>query len=410
MKKGLIFLIFTIVSMNILVINSGSSSIKFQLVAMPQNEVLVKGLIERIGLEAGIFKYEISGAKTTLEQPIASHTQGIKLIIDLLSDSTKGIIADLSEIGAVGHRVVHGEEKLSASTFITDETIEIMTQCERLSPLHNPANKLGILACREVLPSVPQVAVMDTGFHQTMEPEAFLYPLPKEYYDKYRIRRYGFHGTSHRYVSARALEILGKDAIGSKMITCHVGNGASMAAIKDGKSVDTSMGMTPLEGLMMGTRSGDIDPAIPLFLMKAENMSVDDVENMLNKKSGILGVSRISSDLRDIEDGFITGNPEATLAMNMYIRRIVKYIGSYVAVLNGVDTIVLTAGVLENSSVIRSLIVKQLGWLGIKLDESKNNFRGEERVISTPDSAVTVIVVPTNEEYIIAKDAYELCK
>ena len=342
---------------------------------------------------------------------MANHNEAMKKLLEILVSPDHGTLKSLEEIDAVGHRMVHGGEVFKKSVLITPEVMEEFKKLIPLAPLHNPANIMGVEAVQEVLPSVPNVAVFDTAFFQTMTPEHYLYALPREYYDNYKIRKYGFHGTSHDYISHRACEILGKDYHSTKLITCHVGNGASISAIKDGKALETSLGFTPLEGLIMGTRCGDIDPAIVPYLMKKEGLSADEVDAVMNKKSGILGLyNGKSNDMRDIEDGFLEGKKEESQILNIYVNRILKYIGSYTALMDGVDVIVMAAGVLERSPVIRSLIVKQLGWLGVTLDESVNNFREEERVISTPESTVTVIVVPTNEEYMIAKDTYELTK
>lgn len=328
--------------------------------------------------------------------------------MDILVNPEYGAVKSLDEINAVGHRVVHGGEKFAHSTLITPEVKEVLHELVELAPLHNPANIMGIEACEKVLPGVPNVAVFDTAFHQTMKPDHFLYPLPYEWYENYKVRRYGFHGTSHRYVSERLAEITGRNDL--KIITCHVGNGASITAVDSGKVIETSMGLTPLEGLMMGTRCGDIDPAIVPFMMKKENLTPDQIDTIMNKKSGVLGVSQISSDHRDIEGGYNEGKEREVTVMNMYTNAILKYIGSYVALLQGVDAIVFTAGVLENSMLQRRLIASQLGWLGAHFDESLNNFRGEEKAITTPDSKVQIWVIPTNEELMIAKDTYELVK
>ena len=328
--------------------------------------------------------------------------------MDILVNPEYGAVKSLDEINAVGHRVVHGGEKFAHSTLITPEVKEVLHELVELAPLHNPANIMGIEACEKVLPGVPNVAVFDTAFHQTMKPDHFLYPLPYEWYENYKVRRYGFHGTSHRYVSERLAEITGRNDL--KIITCHVGNGASITAVDSGKVIETSMGLTPLEGLMMGTRCGDIDPAIVPFMMKKENLTPDQIDTIMNKKSGVLGVSQISSDHRDIEVGYNEGKEREVTVMNMYTNAILKYIGSYVALLQGVDAIVFTAGVLENSMLQRRLIASQLGWLGAHFDESLNNFRGEEKAITTPDSKVQIWVIPTNEELMIAKDTYELVK
>ena len=338
------------------------------------------------------------------------HEVALKLILDVLMDRKLGVIKNLSEINAVGHRVVHGGEIFASSVLIDDEVIKVLEEYSYLAPLHNPPNLMGIKASMKLLPGVPNVAVFDTAFHQSMPKKAFLYALPYEYYEKYRIRRYGFHGTSHRYVSKRASEILGKPYEELKIITCHLGNGASIAAIKNGKSVDTSMGFTPLEGLVMGTRSGDIDPSIVVFLQEKENLSAQEVYNILNKKSGVFGLSKgFSSDMRDIEEAMLNGDEIARIVIDVYEYRIAKYIGAYAAAMNGVDAIVFTAGVGENSPIIREEICENyLGYLGIKIDKERNNFKGEERIISTQDSKVAVLVIPTNEELVIARDTKEI--
>jgi len=332
----------------------------------------------------------------------------LKLFLEILVDKEIGVLEALEEIGAVGHRVVHGGEYFSKSMIITPEVKEKLKELIPLAPLHNPANIMGIESVEEILPHVPNVAVFDTAFHQTMDPAAYIYPIPYSYYEKYKVRRYGFHGTSHAYVSQRAAEILGRESSELKTIVCHVGNGASVTAIQYGKVVDTSMGMTPLEGLVMGTRSGDIDPAIVHFLQTNEHLSSEQVDKILNKESGVLGISWVSSDMREIEDGHIAWNLRETLALEIYVRKIVKYIGSYVAILDGCDVIAFTAGTLENSAYIRKMIVERLWWLWVMLDHENNDFRGEERIISTKDSKTKVVVVPTNEEYVIAKDTYAL--
>ncbi|MDD2537624.1 MAG: acetate kinase [Candidatus Absconditabacteria bacterium] len=396
--------------MKILVLNAGSSSLKYQLFNRDNNEVIASGNAERIAIDGGLIKHKDGqGNKSEFPGNLADHSEALTKILEILVSPEQGAISSLEEINAVGHRVVHGGEAFKSSVLITDEVKNTIRDLIPLAPLHNPANLIGIEACEKTLPEVPNIAVFDTAFHQTMKPEHFLYAIPREYYEKLGIRRYGFHGTSHDYVSHRACEILGKEYKNTKIITCHVGNGGSITAIKNGNVVNTSMGFTPLEGLMMGTRCGDIDPAIIPFLMKNEGLSINEIDAMMNKKSGILGLmNNISSDHREVEEGFVAGKELETEVIKVYTNRILKYIGAYTAYMNGVNVIVLTAGTLENSAVERKLIVDQLEWLGVKLDEEKNNFRGEERVISTPESKVTVIVVPTNEEYMIAKDTYEL--
>lgn len=395
--------------MKILVINSGSSSLKYQIFDMDNNNVLAKWLVDRIWISGSAIKHKSSNdQKKEIEIEIRNHDEALKMVLDLLVDTEVWVIKSLDEISAVWHRVVHGWEKFSESIIINEEVKTEVKKLVSLAPLHNPANIMWIESVERLLPNVPNVAVFDTAFHQTMEATNYLYALPRELYEKHGIRRYGFHGTSHNYVSHRACEILGRDYNTKKIITCHIGNGWSVTAIKDGKVVDTSMGLTPLEGVIMGTRCGDIDPAIIPFLIKNMNMSIDEIDEMLNKKSGMLGISWSFSDHRDIENGYNTGKERETLVINMYTKGILKYIGAYAAYMNGVDVIVFTAGTLENSAVQRKLIVDNLGYLGIKLDENKNNFRGEERIISTDNSKVKVIVVPTNEELMIAKDTYRL--
>ena len=395
--------------MKILVINSGSSSLKYQIFDMDNNNVLAKWLVDRIWISGSAIKHKSSNdQKKEIEIEIRNHDEALKMVLDLLVDTEVWVIKSLDEISAVWHRVVHGWEKFSESIIINEEVKAEVKKLVSLAPLHNPANIMWIESVERLLPNVPNVAVFDTAFHQTMEATNYLYALPRELYEKHGIRRYGFHGTSHNYVSHRACEILGRDYNTKKIITCHIGNGWSVTAIKDGKVVDTSMGLTPLEGVIMGTRCGDIDPAIIPFLIKNMNMSIDEIDERLNKRSGMLGISWNFSDHRDIENGYNAGKERETLVINMYTKGILKYIGAYAAYMNGVDVIVFTAGTLENSALQRKLIVDNLGYLGIKLDENKNNFRGEERIISTDDSKVKVIVVPTNEELMIAKDTYRL--
>ncbi len=395
--------------MNILVINCGSSSLKYQLINSDTEAVLAKGLCERIGIDGSQITYQPAGGeKEVTVSPMPTHTQAIQLVLDALKNEKTGVIKSLDEVGAVGHRVVHGGENFTASTLLTDEAMKAIEECNDLAPLHNPANLIGIRACQELMPDTPMVAVFDTAFHQTMPEEAYLYGLPYEYYEKYKVRRYGFHGTSHSYVSKRAAEILGKDYNQMKTIVCHLGNGASISAVDGGKSVETSMGLTPLEGLVMGTRSGDIDPAIMGFIAKKENLDITGVMNVLNKKSGVLGISKLSSDFRDLENAVAEGNELAQKALNVFYHRVVKYIGAYIAVMNGVDTIVFTAGLGENDKVMRKTVCANLEYMGIKIDDEANGKRGEEIVISTPDSRVTVMVIPTNEELAIARETLAL--
>lgn len=397
--------------MNVLVINCGSSSLKYQLINMADESVLAKGLVERIGIEGSILKHEIEGKdKVVIEQPMENHKVALTLVLGALVDKDHGAINDMSEISAVGHRVVHGGEKFSGSVIINDDVINALEECIELAPLHNPPNLMGIAACRELMPSVPMVGVFDTAFHQTMPKSSYIYPLPYELYEKYGIRRYGFHGTSHRYVSERAADMLGKDMKDLKIVTCHLGNGASLAAIDGGKSVDTSMGFTPLEGLAMGTRSGDLDPAIVTFIMEKEKLDIEGINNLLNKKSGVLGISGVSSDFRDIENAAKEGNERAQLALDKFNIRVKKYIAAYAAVMGGVDAVVFTAGLGENSASNREDICKGLEFIGINIDPVKNNVRGKEVIVSTDDSKVKILVVPTNEELVIARDTLELVK
>ncbi len=398
--------------MKILVINCGSSSLKFQLIDSDSEECLAKGLCERIGIDGSMITYAPKGGdKEKTETPMPDHTEAIRLVLDALTNPKTGVVKNLDEIGAVGHRVVHGGEKFAESVLITDDVIKIIEECNDLAPLHNPANLIGINACRKLMPNTPMVAVFDTAFHQTMPEEAYMYGLPYEYYKKYKIRRYGFHGTSHSYVSKRAAEVLGKKYEDLKIIVCHLGNGASISAVKNGKCVDTSMGLTPLQGLIMGTRSGDIDPAIIEFIAHKENKSIDEIMNVLNKKSGVLGLSdNLSSDFRDLEAGYNNGDENAIRAMKTYCYNVAKYVGAYVAAMNGVDVICFTAGVGENGPMVRNMICEHLGYLGIKLDQELNNKRGEDIAITTPDSKTTVMVIPTNEELAIARETCRLVK
>ncbi|KUK21841.1 MAG: acetate kinase [Pseudothermotoga sp.] len=392
----------------ILVVNCGSSSVKYQFIDMKGEKVLCKGLAERVGIEGSRLVHKVNEDKHVIEKPMKDHEEALKLILETLLDREIGVIRDLSEISAVGHRVVHGAERFASSILIDEEVMKVLEENIHLAPLHNPPNIMGIKAVQKLLPQVPNVGVFDTAFHQSMPRKAFLYPLPYEFYEKYRIRRYGFHGTSHRYVSKRAAEILGRDYYDFKVITCHLGNGASIAAIRHGKSIDTSMGFTPLEGLVMGTRSGDIDPAIVIYMQQNLSIPVEEVYNILNKKSGVLGLSKLSSDMRDIEDAAESGNEMAQLALEIYIYRIAKYIGAYTAAMNGVDAIVFTAGVGENSPYVREKVCDYLGFLGVKIDRNLNNMKGVERIVSTPDSRVAILIVPTNEELVIARDTKQI--
>lgn len=395
--------------MNVLVINCGSSSLKFQLINSESEEVLAKGLCERIGIDGRLTYQPAGGDKAVSDKAMPTHTEAIQYVIDALTDSETGVVKSLDEIGAVGHRVVHGGEKFANSVVITEDVLKVIEECNDLAPLHNPANLIGINACQKLMPNTPMVAVFDTAFHQTMPEKAYLYGLPYEYYEKYGVRRYGFHGTSHSFVSKHAAEFLGLDFENSKIIVAHLGNGASISAVLNGKCVDTSMGLTPLEGLVMGTRSGDMDPAIMEYIAKKENLDIAGVMNVLNKKSGVLGVSNnLSSDFRDLEDGMNNGNKFAKAAMEVFCYRVAKYIGSYVAAMNGVDAIAFTAGIGENSGTVRAMVLENLEYLGIAVDEEANKKRGEDLVISTADSKVKVAVIPTNEELAIARETVAL--
>ena len=398
--------------MKILVLNCGSSSLKYQLIDMENEAVLCIGLVERIGIEGSILTQKKDGVegKYIKEQQMKDHQDAIKLVLEGVLDPTYGGVKDMKEIDAVGHRVVHGGEKFASSVVITDEVEEAIRKCSELAPLHNPANLMGIDAIKAVLPGVPNVGVFDTAFHQTMPASSYLYGLPYRLYTEYGVRRYGFHGTSHKYVSQRAAEMLGKDIADLKIITCHLGNGASIAAVDGGKVVDTSMGLTPLEGLIMGTRCGDIDPAIIPFIMKKENLDADGVDKLMNKESGVYGMTGISSDFRDICDAAAEGNQQAIDALDAYHKRVKKYIGAYAAEMNGVDAIVFTAGLGENGIDDRLAIASNLEVLGVKMDAEANNVRGKERVISAADSKVKVLLIPTNEELMIARDTLELVK
>lgn len=396
--------------MKVLVLNCGSSSLKYQLIDMENEEVLCKGLVERIGIDGSILKHEKEGldGKHVVEQPMKDHKDAIGHVLSAVVDPTVGAVKEMKEIDAVGHRIVHGGEKFASSAVLTDEVIAAIKDCSDLAPLHNPANLMGVVACKAILPDVPMVGVFDTAFHQTMPEKSFMYGLPHELYKKHGVRRYGFHGTSHLYVSQKAAEMLGKKPEDLKIITCHLGNGASITAVDGGKSVDTSMGLTPLEGLIMGTRCGDIDPAIIPFVMKKEGLDADGVDKLMNKESGVYGMTGISSDFRDIEDAAAEGNQLAINALDAYAQRVKKYIGAYAAEMNGVDAIVFTAGLGENGIGMREMICADMDFMGIKLDPEKNDVRGKDRIISSDDSRVKVLLIPTNEELMIARDTLRL--
>lgn len=394
--------------MKILVINCGSSSLKYQLIDSETEKALAVGICERIGIDGRLVHTPAGREKVVLEVALPDHEAAVTEVLAALTNQEYGVIGSLKEIDAVGHRVVHGGERFTKSVVIDDDVIRAIEECNDLAPLHNPANLIGIRACQKIMPGVPMAAVFDTAFHQTMPKKAYTYALPFEYYDKYKIRRYGFHGTSHSFVSRRAAEIAGLDYNNSKIIVCHLGNGASVSAVLNGQSVDTSMGLTPLEGLIMGTRSGDIDPAIIEFIAKKEDKSLDDIMTLLNKKSGVFGMSGVSSDFRDLEAAANSGNQHAKDATEVFVYKTAKYVGSYVAAMNGVDAIVFTAGLGENDKVIRQSICNYLGYLGITIDPEKNNIRGKEAVVTTDDSRVKVLVVPTNEELAIARDTVAL--
>ena len=394
--------------MNVLVINCGSSSLKYQLINSDTEAVLAKGLCERIGIDGRLTYQKAGGEKEVTEAAMPTHKEAIQLVLNALTNEKTGAVKSLAEVNAVGHRVVHGGEKFASSVVINDEVLKAIEECNDLAPLHNPANLIGINACRELMPGVPMVAVFDTAFHQTMPEKAYLYGLPYEYYEKYAVRRYGFHGTSHSFVSKHAAEFLGLDLNNSKIIVAHLGNGASISAVLNGKCVDTSMGLTPLEGLVMGTRSGDIDPAIMEFIAKKENLDIAGVMNVLNKKSGVQGISKVSSDFRDLESGMNEGNKLCAAALEVFCYRVAKYIGSYVAAMNGVDAIVFTAGIGENAPLVREKVLAYLGYLGISVDAEANGKRGDDCVISTADSKVKVAVIPTNEELAICRETVAL--
>ena len=395
--------------MKVLVINCGSSSLKYQVLDMTNESLLCKGLVERIGMEGSVITHEKTGCdKFQLIVPMEDHKDAISHVLMAIQDADHGVVKDMSEIGAVGHRVVHAGEKFAHSVLIDDAVIKALEECIELAPLHNPPNLLGIAACQELMPDTPMVGVFDTAFHQTMPPESYIYALPYEYYEKYGVRRYGFHGTSHKYVSERAADMLNVNLDDLKLITCHLGNGASVSAIKRGKCIDTSMGFTPLEGLVMGTRSGDIDPAIVTFIREKEGLEPGVANEILNKKSGVLGISGVSSDFRDIEAAAEEGNERAMLALKVFAHKVRFYIGAYIAEMNGVDAIVFTAGVGENDISMRDIICNDLGNLGIKLDVVKNKVRGKEMIISREASKVKVLLIPTNEELMIARDTFNI--
>ena len=395
--------------MKVLVINTGSSSLKYQLIDMTNENVLAKGVCDRIGLEHSFLKHSKTGSEPVIiEKDLYNHKVAVQEVLSALTDSTTGVISSMAEIAAVGHRIVHGGEKFKDSVIIDDKVMDAIKECVELAPLHNPANIIGIEACQQIMPNIPMVAVFDTAFHQTMPSYAYIYALPYEIYEKYRLRKYGFHGTSHKYVANRAAEILGRPIEELKIITCHLGNGASICAVKNGKSVETSMGFTPLQGLAMGTRSGTIDPAVISFLMEKEKMSVKDISDFLNKKSGVLGVSGVSSDFRDVQEAAENGNERAQLALDIFCYRVKRFIGDYMGVLNGADAVVFTAGIGENNDLVRSKILKDMDFLGIAIDEEKNKVKGKEIDISAPGAKVKTLVIPTNEELAIARETKKL--
>ncbi len=395
--------------MKVLVVNCGSSSLKYQVLEMDDSTLLAKGLVERIGIDGSVMKHEKIGMdKYILEAPMKNHKDAIGYVLEALTDKEHGVICSMEEISAVGHRVVHAGEKYASSVLITEDVMDALEECIDLAPLHNPPNILGIRACQELMPSTPMVGVFDTAFHQTMKPEIYLYAIPYEYYEKYKIRKYGFHGTSHKYVSMRAAAMMNKDIKDVKVVTCHLGNGASCAAVKNGVCIDTSMGFTPLDGLVMGTRSGAIDPAVITFIAEKEGIGADEVINILNKKSGVAGLSGVSSDFRDLEEAEAQGNERAILALRVFATRVKSFIGSYMAEMNGADCIVFTAGIGENDPSMRKLICSELEGLGIELDDEKNNVRGKETIISKDSSKVKVMLIPTNEELTIAQDTVEI--
>ena len=396
--------------MKVLVINCGSSSLKYQLIDSETEVALAVGLCERIGIDGRLNHTPNGGEKVVIEQAMPDHEVAIRMVLDALTNENYGVIKNLDEIDAIGHRLVHGGEKFTKSVIIDDEVIAGVEECSPLAPLHNPANLIGVRACQAIMPGVPNIGVFDTAFHQTMEPVAYMYGLPYEYYEKYKVRRYGFHGTSHSFVSKRAIQMLNLDSDNSKITVCHLGHGSSISAVKNGKVVDTSMGMTPMEGLVMGTRCGDMDPTIVEYLAHSLNKSLEEVMVILNKKSGVLGISGVSSDFRDLDKASNEGNERAKLAVEVFSYRTAKYIGSYIAAMNGVDAIVFTAGLGENNIVVREQVLNHFGYMGITLDKEANQIRGEEKIISTPDSKVTVAVIPTNEELAIAHETVALLK
>ena len=394
--------------MKVLVINCGSSSLKYQLIDSRLEEVLAAGLCERIGIDGRMTHTPTGGDTVVKNIPLPDHGAAIQAVLSALTDKAHGVISSLGEIGAVGHRLVHGGEKFAASVIINDEVIAEVEACNDLAPLHNPANLIGVRACRQIMPDVPMVGVFDTAFHQTMPPKAYLYGIPHQYYQEHKVRRYGFHGTSHNYVAQRVHHLAELDPDNSRVIVCHLGNGASVTAVKNGKSADTSMGLTPLEGLIMGTRSGDLDPGVIEYIAKKEHLTLEEVLKVLNKESGVLGLSGVSSDFRDLAEAMEQGNEQAAVAVEAFCYRVAKHIGAYTAALNGVDAIVFTAGIGENAAHIRSMVCEYLGFLGITIDEEKNAVRGKETEISTPDSKVSVFVIPTNEELAIARETAAL--
>lgn len=396
--------------MNVLVVNCGSSSLKFQLINYDNRDVLAKGLCERIGIDGRLVYEPKNGEKEVTEAAMPTHVEAIQMVLDALVNEKSGVIKSLEEVDAIGHRVLHGGMKITNSVIIDDEVIKVIEECADLGPLHNPANLMGINACMKLMPGVPNVAVFDTAFHQTMPPKAYMYGIPKEYYEKYAIRKYGFHGTSHKFVSKRTAEFLGKDDNDLKIIVCHMGNGASLSAVKNGKCVDTSMGLTPLEGVIMGTRSGDIDPAFVEYLCNKENLTVSEVLNILNKKSGMLGMTGISSDYRDVSAAAEAGNQDAINCLEAYAYRIIKYIGSYIAAMGGVDVITFTAGLGENAIPLRETICKAFEFMGLEFDSEANNCRGVEKIITKEGSKITACVIPTNEEIAICEETVELVK
>ena len=395
--------------MNVLVVNCGSSSLKFQLINSDTEAVAAKGLCERIGIDGRLVYQPAGGEKEITEAPMPTHTEAIQMVLDALVNPKTGVLKSLDEVEAIGHRVLHGGSKITQSVIINDEVISVIDECCDLGPLHNPANLMGIRACMELMPGKPNVAVFDTAFHQTMPPKAYRYAIPTKYYEKYAVRKYGFHGTSHSFVSKETIKYLGLDKDNSKVIVCHLGNGASISAVENGKCVDTSMGLTPLEGLLMGTRSGDLDPAVLEFVCKKENIDVKEMVRILNKESGVMALSNgLSSDFRDLEEAMDNGNEAAKLAIDAFCYRVAKYVGSYVAAMNGVDAIAFTGGIGENADVVRAKVLSYLGYLGIKMDPEMNKKRGENFVLSTEDSKVKVAVIPTNEELAICRETVEL--